>query len=244
MQELNQEMDAFIYRSSHDLRTPITNISGLLEIYETSDDEEKTEIILKSKLNIERLIKILDDLSNYSKNHRLEVSYQLIDINEIVQSAREKLVHLPHLSKTQITVTEIGTSDFISDPERLKVILINIIENSICFYNQEKDHILVEVLLEKQGMKTIMRIKDNGEGIKNEMLPKIFNMFFRGSIKSIGSGLGLYIVQRIVNKLKGDIKVHSQRGVGTEFTIEFPNMQDATIISEMPDKELNALHLT
>jgi len=85
-----------------------------------------------------------------------------------------------------------------------------------------------------------MRIKDNGEGIKNEMLRRSSICFFRGSIKLIGSGVRTLHCTRIVHKLKGDIKVHSQRGVGTEFTIEFPNLQDSTIMSEIPDKELNA----
>ncbi len=231
LNELNEEMDAFIYRSSHDLRTPIINISGLVDLYHDSNLEEKEEIIAKTKLNVDRLIKILDDLSNYSKNHRNEVAQKLIRFDEILDEVKEKLALLPQYEKLKINITEIGNYEFISDADRLKVVIFNILENSIIFRDTSKEYILVDVLLEKHGSKIIIRIKDNGEGIKPESISKIFNMFFRASVRSSGSGLGLYIAKRIITKLNGSIEVFSQKGVGTEFVIELPNNHEGVIMA-------------
>lgn len=238
---LNEEMDSFIYRTSHDLRTPITNISSLLDIFYQSDEDEKAEIIHRTKSNVERLIKILDDLSNYSKNHRNELLYQNIDMKKIVAFVKEKLALLPHFDKLVIQLTEIGHYEFVSDIERLKVLFLNIIENALIFRNLEKQDILVEILIDKRSEKTIISIKDNGEGIKAESVSKIFNMFFRGSVRSNGSGLGLYIAKRILNKLGGKIEVLSQKGIGTEFIIEIPNNIDDIVLKTDTLTDLNPL---
>jgi len=182
-------------------------------------------------LNVDRLIKILDDLSNYSKNHRNEVAQKLIRFDEILDEVKEKLALLPQYEKLKINITEIGNYEFISDADRLKVVIFNILENSIIFRDTSKEYILVDVLLEKHGSKIIIRIKDNGEGIKPESISKIFNMFFRASVRSSGSGLGLYIAKRIITKLNGSIEVFSQKGVGTEFVIELPNNHEGVIMA-------------
>jgi len=228
---LNEEMDAFIYRSSHDLRTPIVNISGLMNLYYDSEPEGKQEIIAKTQANVDRLIKILDDLSNYSKNHRNEIANEVIQFGELIEGVKSKLVAIPLYARLRlsVSVTEIGNYPFISDAERLKVVLHNVVENAINFRDAAKENIVVNILVEKQILKTIIRIKDNGEGIKQENIPKIFNMFFRGSVRSSGSGLGLYIVKRILTKLNGRVDVTSQKGVGTEFTIEIPNNFESTV---------------
>ncbi|MFN0048145.1 MAG: ATP-binding protein [Cytophagales bacterium] len=236
--DLNEEMDSFIYRSSHDLRTPATNISSLLEIYKVSDVAEKDEIIARSKSNIDRLIKILDDLSNYSKNQRNELSYQLINIDELLAAVKYKLSSQTNFDKLVVNTTEIGSYDFISDAERIKVILINLLENALCFSNSENEFAVVDIFIEKKGQKVLLRVKDNGEGIKQEALPKIFNMFYRGSVKSIGSGLGLYIVKRVLHKMGGTIEVHSQKGVGTEFLIEIPNNVEGILLEDTPTNEV------
>lgn len=226
LQELNQEMDAFIYRASHDLRTPATNISGLLEIYNNSSDSEKDEIALKLRSNNEKMLKMLEDLSDYSRNHRTDLSYHLIKLDEITENIKKGLAHLPDAKRLVIQIEETGNHIFISDYDRLHIVLLNLIENSVCFNNPDNEEILVKIMVVKASDKVVIKVSDNGEGIKEDTLPKIFNMFFRGSLKSIGAGLGLYIVKRIISKMKGSIEVSSIKGLGTTFTIEIPNKAD------------------
>jgi signal transduction histidine kinase len=100
----------------------------------------------------------------------------------------------------------------------MKVIFNNIISNAI-YYHDLKNNPFVEIHLSRDVDSLIISIEDNGSGIKKEYLPKIFDMFYRGTSDSEGSGLGLYIVKGILKKLNGSIAVESEIGKGSKFTI-------------------------
>ena len=109
-----------------------------------------------------------------------------------------------------------------TDPERLKVILHNLIGNAIKYADITKSSpsIWIESFLE--GRTLNLQVKDNGIGIEEPNQGHIFDMFFRGSDRSKGSGLGLFIVKETVNKLKGSISVKSEHAVGTTFEVRLP----------------------
>lgn len=228
LKSIYEEMDTLIYRSSHDLRGPVTNIQGLLELLPNIDNEHKQEVIKNISENTVKLTHILDQLSEYSKNHRNVVSFEVINVHQIVDEIKTNLAHLESISNLKINITEVGTYDLISDPIRLKTIFFNLIENAIIFNTKNKET-EIDILIEKYASKALIRIKDNSDGIKQDHLPKVFNMFYRGSIKSVGAGLGLYVVKRIVTKLQGMIEIKSEDENGSEFLIELPNFVTSKI---------------
>ena len=100
----------------------------------------------------------------------------------------------------------------------------NLISNSMKYANLKKDDPFIEVHVKASHEKAEVRVIDNGEGIPSEAQPKIFDMFYRGSARGMGSGLGLYIVKEALQKINGSISVVSEFGKGTEFVVEIPNM--------------------
>lgn len=222
LEQLYNEMDTFIYRASHDLRAPVTNVMGLTEILADLTAEEQLEVTDKIKQNTDRLLHILENLSNYSKNHQTDLQWEKVDLLALVGNIKNSLESIAYQKNLDIKVAG-NTTEFFSDKERLKIILTNLIENAIVFCKPETSIIKIEVQITVNQDWVEIILSDNGEGIKPEVLPKIFNMFYRGSVRSTGAGLGLYVVKRIVNKMNGHIQAKSEYGVGTEFTLTLPN---------------------
>jgi signal transduction histidine kinase len=117
-------------------------------------------------------------------------------------------------------------SVFYSDPKRISIFLNNLLSNSIKYQTYSGDRKpRIDVRITTKEDKAIIIVEDNGIGIQEEYVSKIFNMFFRASEKSFGSGLGLYIVKQSVEKLGGSIQVESKLNRGTKFTVVLPNRQ-------------------
>jgi signal transduction histidine kinase len=125
--------------------------------------------------------------------------------------------------ETQITVKQDNL--FFTDKQRLTVALNNLISNAFRYYNPYQKQPFIHLFVEVFPQKAIIEIKDNGIGIGKEHLSRIFEMFYRATDRTTGSGLGLYIVKEVIDKLKGSVKVESELGRGTTFTIEIPNLK-------------------
>lgn len=113
---------------------------------------------------------------------------------------------------------------FYSDPYRIGVIMNNLVSNAIRFSDEEKDQNRIELRVDRTDAGVRITIEDNGVGIMSDMQKKVFDMFFRGSVKSEGAGLGLYIVREMVSKLKGTIQLTSNPGQGTCVSIDLPDL--------------------
>ena len=111
----------------------------------------------------------------------------------------------------------------VSDPKRLKIILSNLISNSVKYHNYKQEKPFIEVKSYRINGEVFIGVKDNGQGIKPEFLNNIFDMFYRASDSSEGSGLGLYIVKDTVAKINGKLNVESTYGKGSVFTLSLPN---------------------
>ncbi len=111
----------------------------------------------------------------------------------------------------------------VSDRHRLSVIINNLVSNGFKYFDPEKKDSFFSIYVQITEEKVVMVFSDNGIGIDQEYLDKVFDMFFRATQSVMGSGLGLYIVQEAVHKLRGEVSVESQIGGGTTFRIEMPN---------------------
>jgi PAS domain S-box-containing protein len=221
----NFELDSFVYRASHDLRAPLRSVLGLTALAKTEeDDAQRNNFLTLIDKSINKLDTFISDLTNFSRNSRLEVTSEKIDFNVILQECIENLQYMDHADRIDIRIKLDTKVDFYSDKTRLSIMMQNLISNCIKYQNTRISNSFVSIEIVSNEEKVIIGVKDNGKGIKDEYLDKIFNMFFRASQDSYGSGLGLYITKQVVEKLNGSIKVESKLGEGTSFIIILPNL--------------------
>lgn len=224
LKKTNEELDRFVYSAAHDLRAPLTSVLGLVNIAKYETDINKIfshlELIKRSICKLDDFIK---DIIRYSKNSKTEVKIEEIHLDEMVAEIIQNLKFLNCNSSIEETIQIKSSAPFFNDKKRIEIILNNIISNSFKYADSNKPKSVLKVAADIYEDKAVIRITDNGIGIAEEYLDRIFNMFERASSQSKGSGLGLYIVKEISDKLKGNIKVKSVLGQGSQFTITLPN---------------------
>jgi signal transduction histidine kinase len=221
----NYELDRFVYSTSHDLRAPLNSMLGLIEI---AQDDTAEELMLGHlqmlKENAKKLDSFISDILVYSRNSRMEVHKEKINFNELLNDVTQNLKFMGDTNRrVGFKVDVIGDTPVYSDKNRLVTILNNLISNSIRYQNAQISNPFINIKIVTSNVETSIIVQDNGIGIHKEVHSKIFDMFYRVSQESVGSGLGLYIVKEAINKLNGNIKVQSEIGQGTTFAIKIPN---------------------
>ena len=175
----------------------------------------------KRMLDLDRFTR---SMLSYGKEQRSEVRFTPIDFEEIVQHCWLDLQYLPtfaRLNKTfQIQKNYLA---FQSDPFRLAIIFSNILSNAVKYQNTQRDDSFVDIKIVQNYDHALVTIRDNGIGVEQSYIDKVFDMFFRATDKSDGSGLGMYIVQQTIERLDGEISFESKVGEGTIITMRLPN---------------------
>lgn len=220
----NKELDLLVYRASHDLRAPLMSVLGLIKVTELEFKDSKGlvnfELMTKS---INKLDSYIKDIIDLSRNSRTEINYVEIDFEHIIDDLLNSLVYFEQAEHIEI-IKEINiTSKFVSDIQRIEIVFNNLISNAIKYHNIHQDQPLIKIKINQNYKEAIIEISDNGLGIEEMHIEHIFNMFYRASSVSKGSGLGLYIVKDAISKLKGKIELKTEFGKGTTFTITLPN---------------------
>lgn len=224
----NKEMDHLVYSISHDLRSPIASALGLIEISKLEDDIEKLRYYETLKEScLRRLDHFIIDILNYLKNNRLEIEISHIDIRQEISFAIE--MNSGYNEHMTVSIENAHTGDFYTDKNRLRIILNNLISNAYRYAKHGSDDRTITIITKNSGSDLIITISDNGVGINEEYMDKIFDMFFKTDEKSKGSGLGLYITKEALDRLNGTIEVWSEKGVGSSFTIKLPNMKKVLV---------------
>ncbi len=216
----NQELDRFVYSASHDLSAPLKSILGLIQLTRLENKNEALtyhlEHMQKSVLKLEGVI---NSLTQFSRNVGHAIIKQEIIFDEMVEEVLDELKYPFHADKVKI-IKKYQPQDYVtSDYLRLKIILSNLISNALKYKNGKVGSSFVEIMFEKTNGSHRIHIKDNGIGISPENQIKVFDMFYRATLQSTGSGLGLYIVKETVEKLGGTISLESTPGSHTIFTV-------------------------
>ena len=224
LEKVNAELDQFVYSASHNLRAPLLSMKGLLSLISLDDTafEERNRFMGEVFKSIERLDATIHDIIEYSKNARLAISPQEIDIEQIIHSTIEDLKFFDQ-SKVHVSVQTELTATLFSDERRIRSIIHNIISNSIKYADPEKPERHLTITLSTSESLCSIVFSDNGIGIAKENQERVFDMFYRATSLRTGSGLGLYIVKEMLHKLGGRLELTSQVGEGTSITIEIPN---------------------
>jgi signal transduction histidine kinase len=221
LKKANAELDRFVYSVSHDLRSPLLSIHGIIDIIKQREElSESTISLLQMIINsINRLDNSIVEILDYSRNARFDIQNTDLDLAVILRQITEDLKHSANINFD----IEFNTAPAISsDKFRLTTILKNIISNSVKYRKPNNDNCFVKIIVSKQDSFLEITIQDNGIGISERSLPKIFDMFYRATSSVEGTGLGLYICKEMVSKLGGTITLESQLGIGTTVKISIP----------------------
>lgn len=221
--KVNQELDRFVYSVSHDLRSPLSSILGITNLARHA--ESKEQLIEYMKL-IEGRIKVQDqfirEIIDYSRNERTHIEREHIVFISLINEIIEALRFHPGSEAINFHIDDVNRTELVVDKTRLRIILSNLISNSIKYQDTAKPNRSINVSIKATGREHIISVVDNGIGIASEHVPKVFKMFYRASETSTGSGLGLFITQEAVDKIGGTISVESKIGEGTVFTVRIP----------------------
>lgn len=220
----NEELEAFIYRASHDLKGPLSSTRGLLALA-LDEDETATQqdYMRKMQISLDKLDDILHSLHEATLIRQGSLDMKAIDLDMILP----KLVgdFRGHLfwEKIKFTVTNKLKRPFHTDIVLFHTVIRNIIENAIKYHRQDIQQPEISISVWEEREFNVVQIADNGIGIDPSFKDKIFDLFFRGEGGGMGSGLGLYIVKKAMDKLAGHIEVKSGgKGQGTTFEMYFP----------------------
>ncbi len=220
----NTELDNFVYSVSHDLRAPIASVLGLINLASKDNDPAMKNVYLE-KINSSAIQQdnFIKEILDQSRNSRLEVKKEEILFDPLINDTFNQLKFATSTGvavEKAIEVNQVGP--FYSDRWRLKVILNNIISNSIRYRNGKAP--VIKIMVNVSNKKATIEIQDNGRGIAKEHLENVYKMFYRATDDGAGSGLGLYIVKETVDKLQGAINIKSEEGKGTTVKLEIPEL--------------------
>ena len=224
--KINKELDSFVYSVSHDLRSPLSSILGLVNVAKL-DNQKSTETVTNYFEMIERSVLKLDDtlreILDYSRNARGELIITEIDLSQLIGKSIEQLKHLKGYDEIKKQINIHGHTALYSDSYRLSVIMGNLISNAIKYRDEYKANQLINISATITPAHVVFVITDNGIGIHPDYLRNVFNMFYRATDRSQGAGLGLYIVKEMVEKLGGTIIINSELGKETLISLTIPN---------------------
>lgn len=223
LRKINEELDRFVYSASHDMRAPLSSLLGLINVAEKSQSaEEKAMCLTMMRERIGVMEGFLKEITDYSRNARTSIQKEPIVVLDAINESLLELGFLFERDKITI-ITEVDPNLTVTtDETRFAVVLNNLISNAIKYYDPTKQQPSITIRASLQQSKFFLSVEDNGIGISPEHVHRVFNMFYRATTVSEGSGLGLYIVNETISKLGGTISVQSEEGKGSTFAVTLP----------------------
>ncbi|MEP6734232.1 MAG: ATP-binding protein [Chryseolinea sp.] len=223
LMKTNAELDQFVYSTSHDLRAPLTSVMGLINITERSErPEEVSKYLGMMRDRVHSLDRFIRDITDYSRNNRLEIKKEKVNLYALACEVWENLKFSPEAEHISFEIEIPENLELETDKNRLQVVLGNLISNSVRYHDPRKNSKFIKLQYQVSDRVFSIKVADNGQGIAKEYHTKVFDMFYRANEKSRGSGLGLYIVKEALMKLSGSIQLDSTPGIGTTITIRLP----------------------
>ena len=230
----NSIQDEFISAVSHEMRTPLTSIRGfsqtLLASWDRIDDDNKKKFIKIIEEQSNRLINLVENILTVSKANTGNIVMKKNFVNASIKSI------LPMFQEQYKThkITFCPQKDLPAarlDDDKFQQIMTNLIDNACKYSNEEST---VTVSTESKCDFVIIKVKDEGVGIKSEDYDKLFKKFSRIenhlTSKTQGNGLGLYITKQLVESMNGTITFESKQGIGTTFIVAFPVYNEEEVL--------------
>jgi signal transduction histidine kinase/CheY-like chemotaxis protein len=248
-EEASHLKDEFLATASHELRTPLNAIVGWVHVLQSGaplDEDQRRQAVNAIDRNAKSQTRLIEDLLDVSRmiQGRVSLTVSPLDLRPVIEGAVETISHAA--TAKDITIAVDLPPDFvvvIGDRHRLQQVAWNLLANSVK-YTPRGGH--VDVSVDRERGRAVVRVKDSGEGIDPSFLPHVFEPF-RQSASSLamrsGLGLGLAIVRRLVDLHGGRIAVDSGgAGRGAAFTVSLPLAHGAAVIGPLPVKPDPAFH--
>lgn len=221
LQKTNDELNRFIYSISHELRAPLVSVIGIVNLvkmeglYHSSGEYWELVESCSNKLDY-----YIQKTLQYYKNNKHISDKTDINFKKLVEEIIDIQTYTYQDTKFNLHIQQ--PVPFLGDAFRIEVILGNLISNAVKYQKDDEQSKVVDITIEVNALAAEIAITDNGLGILNEHLEKIFTQFFKTK-NNQGSGLGLFIVKEALNKIEGKIVVESSINHGTTFKITIPN---------------------
>lgn len=227
LKRLNNELDLIIQAISHDLKAPLKTATGLLNLRKVDKEAfSEEEMSLQIQKSINKLDLITDDLLGIVFNNRTELEISSIKLNEVIEACVNEQEGINYFDEIEWDIKTNQKHDLFTDEKRLKMILRNILSNAIKYQNPGNEIKKIRVYSKTSSKLTEIRVEDNGKGIHEKQLKKIFDVFYRADANTDGIGLGLNIIKQTSEKLNGKINIDSEYGEGTTFYLTIPNLKN------------------
>ncbi|HTF82679.1 MAG TPA: ATP-binding protein, partial [Cytophagales bacterium] len=220
--KINQDLDGFIYTASHDLKSPISNIEGLLQAITQNDcykDKELQPLFEMMEKSVDRLKRTIAELTEISKIQKsIQEDIQEIHLEELIDEVKFSVFNLFNEKNATLNLDLDECPRIKFSTKNLRSILYNLVSNALKYSAPDRK---VEISIRSQAFNgySVLTVQDNGLGIKKSNLMDIFSMFKRFHDHVEGTGIGLYMVKRIVENAGGKIEVESEVDKGTTFRI-------------------------
>lgn len=224
LKKTNEELEAFSYSVSHDLRAPLRAVDGyagmLAEDYGKNLDQEGKRLLNEIHKNARRMGLLIDDLLNFSRLGRKEVERSVIDMNNLVDFA---LWEIKQAGDYHAVIKRGKLEPIAADYTLMQNVMINLLSNAIK-YSSKKEQPVVEISSEIVNKEVIYCISDNGVGFEMEYFHKLFGVFERlhSNDEFSGTGVGLAIAKRIIEKHHGKVWATGEIGQGASFYFSLP----------------------
>lgn len=222
LEATNADLDNFAYVASHDLKSPLRGIRQLAAWIEEDSGhllpEESVQHFRKMQQRVQRMEMLLDDLLDFSRIGRVEAASEAVDVGKVIKSIVD-ITNNPH--NVQINIPDsLPTLETIRVP--CEQVLLNLISNAIK-HNDKQDQGVIEVVWDRSGENEVFTVSDNGPGISEEHHERVFQMYQRVGDPAVeGSGMGLAIVKKQVERMGGNIRLGSNTTGGVTFTVAWP----------------------
>ncbi|MFT4155925.1 hybrid sensor histidine kinase/response regulator [Parafilimonas sp.] len=224
LQKTNDELNRFVYSTSHDLRSPLASAMGIINLARMENSvTDPNNYLGMIETCVNKMDAFIQKIIEYYKSIRVEDEHSSIDF----ESMLAETIAICRMQKPSVEfVLNVDQQMvFFNDPFRVSIIMDNLLSNAVKYSNPNSNSPKVEVTVKVDEYKAQVEIADNGIGIVEEHLNNIFKMFFRSTTHVNGLGIGLYIVKEALSRIGGDISVASAYGMGTTFHIMIPNFK-------------------
>jgi|GEM_PF-6648373 signal transduction histidine kinase len=221
LNQINHELDKFLYSVSHNIRGPIASLEGLLRVIEISDVQTVNELKHHLRLNLRLLNGFVSDISNVATNIHTHVNFEHVNLRDLME---QMLMFVADIFEINPSVKIDIDEDYAinTDTDRLGIIVKGLLKNSFQYRDPSKDKFEIHIKVAQNEEFHLIEIIDNGIGIADKVKPKIFDMFYRGTELSNGNGMGLYNSREILKKIGGTMNIESKEREWTKVKIYLP----------------------